>query len=177
MVTNNSDSDCSTTKGKSTFHFRKPVSEDGYFIHQLINQCPPLDTNSAYCNFLQTTHFRDTCIAAEDENGDIAGFISAYLVPSSPDTLFIWQVAIAEPARGNGLASKMVAKLLEREETNAVTRVETTITKNNDASWALFRKLDRQNGNRGETSVFLDKETHFQDKHDTEYLYRIPVDA
>lgn len=31
--------------------FRKPQLSDGDKVHALIQACPPLDTNSAYCNF------------------------------------------------------------------------------------------------------------------------------
>ena len=36
-------------------------------IWELISACPPLDTNSAYANLLQCTHFADTCVIAERE--------------------------------------------------------------------------------------------------------------
>src|SRR3546814_16914023 len=42
------------------FSFRNPVAEDAQAIHDLIAACPPLDTNSLYCNLLQCTHFAET---------------------------------------------------------------------------------------------------------------------
>ncbi len=163
-----------SSKTQEEFVFRKPERSDGYRVHSLIESCPPLDTNSSYCNFLQTTHFKDTCIVAELDE-ELAGFISAYRVPEKDQTLFIWQVAVSEIARGQGLAFKMIQQLLAREELSDIRNIETTITRLNKASWALFKKVDQANGNLGEVSLFLDEEKHFDGKHDSEYLYRIPL--
>ena len=130
--------------------------------------------NSSYCNFLQSSHFSKTCVLVEHK-GEIAGFISGYQKPDELNVLFIWQVAVAPRFRGNGLAFKMLKNILDREGLENVNAIETTITKANDASWALFKKLDAQNGNDGEVTTFLDEVKHFKGKHDTEYLYRIPL--
>lgn len=156
--------------------FRQPKVTDGDAIYSLIADCPPLDMNSSYCNFLQSTHFRQTCIVAEHQ-GDVAGFISGYQKPEEPDVLFVWQVAVAPRYRGKGLAFRMLDKLLNRQQLKQVRAVETTITEQNQASWALFEKLDDQHGKRGKVTTFLDEDAHFKGKHDTEYLYRIPLDT
>ncbi|MFV0575953.1 MAG: diaminobutyrate acetyltransferase [Vibrio sp.] len=158
--------------------FRKPEINDGNQVNSLIESCPPLDTNSAYCNFLQTSHFSETCVLAE-RNGEIAGFVSAYLKPSKDDikrpVLFIWQVAVAENSRGSGLAYRMIKSLLNRKLLTDVAAIETTITKDNQGSWNLFRKVERELGEKGRVSVFLDKENHFDGEHDSEYLFHIPL--
>ncbi|NOH96661.1 diaminobutyrate acetyltransferase [Vibrio sp. 99-70-13A1] len=154
--------------------FSEPSAEDGDDVFSLIAACPPLDVNSSYCNFLQSSHFSRTCIIARS-NGEIAGFISGYRKPDDPNTLFVWQVAVSPRFRGKGLAFKMLSELLNRDLLNTVTAVETTITEDNAASWALFKKLDAQNDQQGVVSTFLDEKTHFKGKHDTEYLYRIPL--
>ncbi|MDA0147668.1 diaminobutyrate acetyltransferase [Vibrio sp. LaRot3] len=153
--------------------FRQPNTTDGDDIYQLISQCPPLDVNSSYCNFLQSTHFSRTCVLAE-QDGQVAGFVSGYLKPDEPDVLFIWQVAVAEFARGHGLAYQMLHSLLSRDGLQSVSTIETTITKNNKASWALFEKVAKEHRG-GKITTFLDKTLHFKDKHDTEYLYRITL--
>lgn len=154
--------------------FSKPMAHDGDDVFTLIANCPPLDTNSSYCNFLQTTHFSNTCVIAKYD-GEIAGFISGYQKPDRPNTLFIWQVAVAPQFRGKGLAFTMLDDLLSRDSLNNINAIETTITEENNASWALFNKLDARNGHNGEVSTFLDKNIHFKGKHETELLYRIPL--
>jgi L-2,4-diaminobutyric acid acetyltransferase len=72
-------------KPSTRFVFRKPSIRDGGDIYRLITQCPPLDVNSAYCNFLQATHFKETCVVAE-RDGDIHGFVSGYIRPEATFT-------------------------------------------------------------------------------------------
>ncbi|NGZ17191.1 diaminobutyrate acetyltransferase [Vibrio aestuarianus] len=154
--------------------FRTPNQADGQKVHDLVALSPPLDENSAYCNFLQAIHFQDTCIVAE-RDGEVVGFISAYLKPDNLHELFVWQVAVHPDARGLGLAFQMLNELLERNALQDVSTLETTITRDNQGSWSLFKKLDKAYGQHGEVSTFLDQTRHFNGQHATEYLYRIPL--
>lgn len=153
--------------------FTKPSAVDGMAVNQLVASCPPLDTNSVYCNLLQASHFSDTSVAARFEGGEMIGFVSGYVVPKQLDTLFVWQVAVSEKARGQGLAKRMVSSLLERSSCSGVRYLETSITASNEGSWALFRRLADQLNAPLEESVMFDKQDHFKGRHDTEYLVRI----
>lgn len=163
-------------RNHSQWIFRTPVRSDGQRIHELVSLCPPLDENSAYCNFLQSIHFQKTCILAEQQD-DILGFISAYRKPDKPSELFIWQVAVHPSARGKGLAFGMLKQLISQENLQDIEAIETTITRNNQGSWNLFKKFDRANGQQGQVSTFLDETRHFDGQHETEYLYRIPLES
>ena len=151
---------------------RSPVLEDGLAVFRLIGNCPPLDMNSSYCNLLQCAHFANTSVAAE-MNGELVGFISGYAIPGRADTLFIWQVAVAEQARGLGLASRMLSHILARPLCADITHLETTITQDNQASWALFKRLASTLSADFQSSEWLDKEAHFAGQHDSEALVRI----
>lgn len=151
---------------------RAPSAEDGAAVYELIAQCPPLDTNSMYCNLLQSSHFSDTSVAAQLDE-DIVGFISGYVLPKKADTLFIWQVAVGEKARGQGLASRMLRDILERQICQNVRYIETTITPDNRASWALFESLANKLGAELNRSVMFDRQQHFAGQHETEMLVRI----
>ncbi|MFT6388696.1 MAG: L-2,4-diaminobutyric acid acetyltransferase [Cellvibrionaceae bacterium] len=150
---------------------RSPVMEDGLGVWRLVACCPPLDANSSYCNMLQCSHFAGTSVIAESDQ--IVGFISAYKLPDRPDTLFVWQVAVGEEARGLGLASRMLAELLARPDCEKVRFLETTITSNNKGSWALFDSLAKKMGVTCKSSPWLDKHKHFDGLHDSESLVRI----
>ncbi len=141
-------------------------------VFHLISNCPPLDTNSSYCNLLQCSHFSGTSVAAE-RDGIIVGFISGYAKPENPDTLFIWQVAVSEQARGMGLASRMLAHILARPECEQMRYLETTITEDNQPSWALFKSFARSSKADFHSSAWMDKETHFAGQHESEALVRI----
>ncbi|MCX4188478.1 diaminobutyrate acetyltransferase [Methylophaga sp. OBS4] len=151
---------------------RVPTAEDGAAVYELIAQCPPLDTNSMYCNLLQCSHFADTSVVAELDEA-VVGFISAYLQPGTSDTVFIWQVAVGEKARGQGLASRMLREILARPACQQVRFIETTITADNRASWALFESLANKLGAELNRSVMFDKHQHFNGDHETEMLVRI----
>ncbi|BFM50968.1 diaminobutyrate acetyltransferase [Marinomonas sp. THO17] len=154
--------------------FKQPLPEDGASVFSLIENCPPLDINSMYCNLLQTSHFADTCVLAKRPNSQgLIGFVSGYLLPGDKSTLFIWQVAVSASARGEGLAKKMIMNLLAREQCAQVKRLHTTITKNNQASWALFRSLAKTLKAEINESIQFDQQRHFNSQHDTEYLVEI----
>ncbi len=151
---------------------RRPLTSDGYQLFNLVEQCPPLDSNSMYCNLLQCTHFADTSAAAEQQ-GVLVGFISGYFIPERPDTLFVWQVAVGEKARGKGVATRMTNHILKRTQCRDVKWIETTVTKSNEASWALFKGLAGKLQTKLQQSLMFDEKTHFKGQHDTEILARI----
>ena len=101
------------------------------------------------------------------------GFVSGYLVPDRYKTLFIWQVAVDEKARGQGLAVRMLEQILSRECCRQVTHLETTITKSNQPSWALFDALASRLMSDINTSTMFDEVKHFKGSHDSEALVRI----
>ncbi|MBN7798053.1 diaminobutyrate acetyltransferase [Parahaliea mediterranea] len=151
---------------------RVPTKEDGNAVHKLIGRCPPLDTNSMYCNLLQCAHFAETSVAALMD-GELVGFVSGYIVPGREDTLFIWQVAVGEQARGQGLAGKMLAAIVDREQCRSVRFMETTITEDNAASWALFGRFAKRRDAELGSSVMFDEQAHFGGEHASEMLVRI----
>jgi len=155
-----------------TIELRQPRSDDGYRLHQLVAACPPLDPNSIYCNLLQCSHFASTGVAAE-MNGKLVGFISAYIPPEKPDTVFVWQVAVHADARGHGLGKRMLNEIIKRPACKNVRFMDTTITDDNDASWGLFGSFARDLGADTERSIYFESERHFGGQHDPEYLLRI----
>lgn len=154
------------------FKFYPPSMDDGRDVFELISACPPLDTNSLYCNLLQCHHFASTSVAVR-WHGELVGFISGYLVPGKPETLFVWQVAVAETARGHGVASRMIAHILNREICQNVRFIETTITQANEASWALFGRVAKRYGAPLSREDLFTKDQHFSGQHDTELLVTI----
>lgn len=154
------------------FIFYPPSKDDGLTVSRLISQCPPLDTNSVYCNLLQCHHFASTSVAVR-WSGELVGFISGYLLPDKPETLFIWQVAVAAKARGYGVASKMIAHILDRETSKSVRYIETTITEANKASWALFERIAKNYSASLSSEELFTQDKHFSGQHDTETLITI----
>ena len=128
------------------------------------------------------TRFTATCCSAatlpkqawpREKEGDLVGFISGYIPPQQPETVFVWQVAVHEKGRGQGLAKRMLKEIVGRDACKNVTHMETTITEDNEASWALFRSFARDMGAELTYHEHFEKETHFGGNHDSEFCLRI----
>jgi L-2,4-diaminobutyric acid acetyltransferase len=158
--------------GGENLVLRRPDAVDGTAVSSLIAASPPLDVNSAYCNLLQCTDFRDTCVLAERDEV-LVGWISAYRPPARPECLFVWQVAVSAKARGEGLAAGMLDELIARPAAADATALITTITQDNAASWALFEAFARRHGATLECRPRFECETHFAGAHDSEWEARI----
>jgi L-2,4-diaminobutyric acid acetyltransferase len=149
-----------------------PVAEDAAEIHALIAACPPLDGNSLYANLIQCTHFAQSCAVARID-GRVVGWISGHRPPGREGTYFLWQVAVHADARGTGLARRLLTQILSRPEQSDVVRIETSITRANNASWALFHSIARWLGASLKEAPWFDRDRHLGGHHDTEHLVTI----
>lgn len=159
------------TKTKE-LHFRKTNKDDGASVFGLIKDTGVLDLNSSYSYLMWCEIFSETSIVVEME-GETVGFISGFIHPDKSNTLFIWQVAVHESGRGEGLATKMLFQLLKREACENIEYVEATVSPSNIPSQQLFfglaKKLDT---NCILTDYFLSNDFP-QTGHEDEQLYKI----
>lgn len=151
---------------------RHPRAQDGYSLNRLVAASPPLDENSVYCNLLQCLHFADTSVAAELD-GQLVGFISAYIPPNAPDSLFVWQVVVADKLRGAGVAKRMLQWLVQCPACSGLETMATTITASNQASWALFNGFAQSIAARHYKTLLFQRDRHFAGEHDDEFMLRI----
>lgn len=157
--------------GSSTTELRSPQLADAPEVWRLIANTAELDLNSSYAYLLWCRDFADSSIVAVHD-GAVRGFISGYLRPSAPDTLFVWQVAVDAQHRGQGLASRMLHGLLGKLGGRGVRWIETTVTADNRASNQLFASFARSCGVT-ESLEELFSEEMYPDQHATELLHRI----
>lgn len=150
--------------------FLNPVCDDAPQIYELIKSSPPLDLNSRYAYMLVATHFAATSIVAKVED-QVVGVVSAYCLPESPQTLFVWQVAVDSSMRGKGLAKQLLEHVLKKSP-NA-RWIETTITPSNSASQKLFKSIAKTLHANVEVLPFFSKSLFKEDAHEDEELYRI----
>lgn len=153
--------------------FRQPRRADGAALHRLIADCPPLDVNSMYAYLLLCEHFPATCVVAESAGGRIDGFISAYVPPTKPDVVFVWQVAVHARARGQRLGRAMLRELLRRDVLKHVRFLETTVGPDNQASRRMFAGLAAELGAHISEQPFFDRQLFGGADHDDEMLLRI----
>lgn len=152
--------------------FREPEITDGSAVHALIRACPPLDVNSVYNYLLLCAHHARTCVVVE-KDGEVAAYVSGYIKPDDPEVFFVWQVAVGEAARGRGVGKRMLHHLVERPHCQGIRYMETTITPDNQASWALFRSFARDRDAKCEDRVLFSSEHFGADGHEPEHVLRI----
>jgi len=155
--------------------FRPPQKEDGAGILKLVHDLGVLDVNSAYAYMLIGEHHSGTSVVTEID-GKLAGFITAYILPESPDIVFVWQVGVAESGRGKGLATRMLLEILDRPACEDVRYLDTTIGPSNEPSQKLFRGLARRLNTGIDESELFSSEMFgdFEgETHEPEILFRI----
>ena len=149
---------------------RAPNIDDGAAVYQLVKRSPPLDLNSPYCYLLLCDHFSETCILAR-HGSQVAGFISAYRHPRKPDTLFVWQVVVAEEMRGRGFAELMLERILSNAPW--ASWIETTVTPSNRASLSFFQAFADARGAECHRQPYMTEDLFGTDAHEEEMLLRI----
>jgi len=157
---------------KEELLFRTPTEEDGKDVWQLIKDTSVLDLNSSYSYLMWSKFFDETSIVVET-NEKLVGFISGFIQPKSPDTLFVWQVAVDESARGKGLASRMLRENLQSDTCRNIRYLEATVSPSNEASKALFRKLARDLGTTCEVTECFTENQFPGSGHEDELLFTI----
>lgn len=122
---------------------RRPAPDDGAAMWRVARDSGELDLNSSYAYLLLAQHFADTCrVAVVDE--EVVGFVSGYLLPDDASRLFVWQVAVAEERRGQGVAGRLLDAVVDASPD--VVSVITTVAQDNVASRALFVRWAARRG-------------------------------
>lgn len=166
------------SRSDEVMSLRAPRGTDGCAVHELVAECPPLDLNSIYAYLLLSEHFAQSCVLAEDAQGRLNGFISAYVPPAKPDVLFVWQVAVRTRARGRGLGRLMLHHILERPGLAAVRAIEATVSPGNAASRRMFENFAGQLRAPVRDSPLFERQLFGADGHADERLLHIgPIGA
>lgn len=156
-----------------------PELAHGGEIWQVAKDSGELDLNSSYMYLLFARDFAETCRVVLTDENEVVGFVLAYRRSEDPSCLFVWQVAVDESHRGQGLAQAMIDDLISSsaEDETPVRTVETTVTDDNIASQKLFHRIAERWNTTLKTRALFD-ESHFPDEHDTERLHLIgPINA
>jgi L-2,4-diaminobutyric acid acetyltransferase len=110
-----------------------------------------------------------------ERQDQLVGWLSGYRLPSAPEQFFVWQIAIHPSSRGTGLASRMLAEMLDRDTMAGVDTLLATITERNTASWQLFSAFARRHGAEMTRHPMFDAQAHFAGRHETEHLVAIAL--
>ena len=156
----------------SEINYRHPTIDDGSNIYSLVKSCPPLDVNSQYFYYILCNDFSNTCVVAEYDR-TLLGFVLAYSKPEKPQSLFVWQVAVAKHTRRKRLALNMLDWLIRQPKCINIQFMETTISPLNQNSQKLFVRFAKDHNANFQTRLFLDKSNFDNESHEEEILYTI----
>lgn len=128
------------SRSATSVSFRAASLSDAPAIWKLVNESGVLDSNSRYCYLLLCRDFADTCVVA-CRDSEIVGFVTAYRPPQNRDVVFVWQIGIAESARRQGLAKRLLHALKSQPSCKGVQYLQATVTPSNQASRRLFQSF------------------------------------
>lgn len=149
----------------------QPLPGDGCAMWRLAKDSGKLDVNSSYSYVLWCRDFSETSVVAKSGPG-VVGFVTGYIRPDSPDTLFVWQVAVAGSHRGMGAGSQMLRVLVSSAAARGCRYLEATVTSDNTPSLRMFEAVARSFGAPLARARGFDSDL-FPDGHDPEELIRI----
>lgn len=153
--------------------FRAPEITDGARLWRLAADSGTLDANSPYSYLLWCRDFAGTTVVG-CAGDSVVTFVTGYLRPGAPDTLFVWQVAVDAAYRRRGLARRALDALVDQvARQHTVAYVEATVTPDNVPSARLFAGFARGRGASLTTQSLFGKEMFPGGSHDEEVLFRI----
>ncbi|WP_086770404.1 diaminobutyrate acetyltransferase [Streptomyces bobili] len=162
------------TATQADLRIDRPSVADGTALWRIAKESGTLDVNSSYSYLLWCRDFAGTSAVARSEGGEPVGFVTGYVRPEAPETLFVWQVAVDGAYRGRGLAAALLDGLTARVAAERpLTTVETTITPGNTASERLFTSYAARHGADVTRKVLFDTGLFPDGPHDPEVLYHI----
>src|SRR5699024_9043458 len=153
--------------------FRKPTVDDGKEMYRIVRESNVLDINSEYSYLMWGEYFQESSILAVDGN-EIIGFITGFIPPNQPDTIFVCQVAVDDRYKGNGLENELIERLFIRvKHEQVVEYVEATVTTSNIPSRRLCEGVAHKNKTKSNVSEGITENQFTEDGHEAECKVRI----
>lgn len=131
-----------------------------------------VDPNSPYAYLMLGEFFSDTCAVAVSGD-DLVGFVTGFRLPHDPETLFIWQIAVAGSTRGTGLGGRLLDEVVNRPSPPRVRHLSATVTPDNEASDRLFRAFAARWAAPCEVEAFFEDGDFPPGDHAPELRYHI----
>lgn len=161
------------TKDDRIVQFREPTEDDGKEMFRIVQESQVLDVNSSYSYLMWSKYFNKTSIIASCED-EVIGFVSGFLQPESPETLFVWQVAVDPKFQGNGLATKLIEQLIKQlDEHEGIHYLEATVTPSNIPSSKLFQGIAKKKDTECTISECFSEDQFPDPNHEAELTYRV----
>jgi len=151
--------------------YRPATPTDGAEMWKFVQEAGVLELNPSYAYILMCQHFGDTCVVAE-KDGELVGFVLAYVPPRQADTVFVWQVGVSREVRKRGVGIELLRYLLALDGCRHVKYIEASVMPSNKPSQNLFRSFARKWGVPCRKLPFFPAE-FFPEPHEAEHLFRL----
>lgn len=151
--------------------FRVPTAADGLRMWEIARDSKVLDLNSEYAYVLWGQEFAESSVVVESDGG-VVGFVTGFIRPGEPETIFVWQVGVDSNQRGKGLAKRMLHEIMDRLAPTGVVQLRTTVSPDNEASKRTFGALARERGLALTREDFISAEL-LGEGHEPEDLYTV----
>ncbi|HSI97841.1 MAG TPA: GNAT family N-acetyltransferase, partial [Gaiellaceae bacterium] len=86
-------------------------------------------------------HFEGTSFVAEDEDGDLAGFLVGFLSQTSPDEAYIHFVGVSPERRGEGIGGALYERFFDEVRSHGRSVVRCVTSPANEESVAFHDAL------------------------------------
>src|SRR5699024_657259 len=107
-------------------------------MYRIVEESKVLDVNYSYSYLLWSKFCIITSIIATCDD-EMIGLLAGFLLPNTPDTLFVWRVAADSDYRDYGLAKTLIQQLIDQvDEKKDVQHIEVAVTPSNIPSSILF---------------------------------------
>jgi predicted GNAT superfamily acetyltransferase len=87
------------------------------------------------------THFRDTSFVAEDDEGELAGFLCGFLSQTYPEQAYVHFVGVSPEHRGAGLARVLYERFFAAASAAGRTSVHCVTSPANSGSLAFHARI------------------------------------
>ena len=163
--------DVSQSQTSTDAVFRVPTAADGLRMWEIARDSQVLDLNSEYAYVLWGKEFSESSVVVESE-GRVVGFVTGFIRPGEPDTIFVWQVGVDSDQRGKGLAKRMLHAIMDRLAPSGVMRLRTTVSPDNEASKRTFGAMARERGLTLTDEAYISADL-LGEGHEPEDLYTV----
>jgi L-2,4-diaminobutyric acid acetyltransferase len=136
--------------------------------------CKPLGVHTGYTYWVMFHHFNESCFVIQD-GGNIIGYVSGMKSQSHSDVFFLWQIGVAEEARGKGYSYLLLEKIFEAAKRMNCKKMQFSLEDLDGASFKSFSGFARKH-NREMISVGKAKYPHsVRESWEEDTLFEIPI--
>lgn len=125
----------------NTLTLRSATASDAAVLQDLARRCYPLDVHTPYTYWVVCNFFGKGCFLLEQEGAPV-GYI---MTVETPECLFIWQIGLLEPYRGQNHSQTLIRAASEYAA-ELGKEIQLSIAEENRASYGAFSAYCREHG-------------------------------